>query len=54
MTVIELIKALAFCQNDAPVFITSPDKEDDYFLDNIRIESDSPREGTIIFLDTSQ
>lgn len=56
MTVKELIERLMMCQNDAPVYVATPDRTDDYFLDGVRVESEgqgrSP--GTIIFLDTAQ
>jgi hypothetical protein len=56
MTVKELIECLELCQDDADVYIASPDRKKDYFLDAVRIESEgqgrSP--GTIIFLDTSR
>ena len=54
MTVKELIKCLEFCQDNAPVYVATPDKSDDYFLDAVRIESDKRDEGTVIFLVTSQ
>ena len=54
MTVRELIECLKMCQDDADVYVATPDKEDDYFLDGVRIESDSRDIGTIIFLDTAQ
>lgn len=56
MTVKELIKCLECCQQDADVYVATPDRNDDYFLDGVRIESEgkgrSP--GTIVFLDTAQ
>jgi len=56
VTVRELIECLELCQDNADVYIASPDRKDDYFLDAVRIESEgqgrSP--GTIIFLDTAQ
>lgn len=54
MTVKELIECLKHCQCDADVYVASPDRTDDYFLDAVRIESDNREEGTIIFLDTAQ
>ena len=54
MTVKELIEALQWCQEDADVYVATPDRKDDYFLDTVRIESDNREEGTVIFLDTAQ
>lgn len=54
MTVEELIEYLRCCQDDADVYIATPNRKDDYFLEAVRIESDARSIGTIIFLDTSQ
>ena len=54
MTVEELIELLEACQSDADIYVVSPDKKDDYFLDAVRTESDPRSTGTVIFLDTSQ
>ena len=54
MTVKELIDYLKHCQDDADVYVTTPDRKDDYFLDAVRIETDARSIGTVIFLDTSQ
>jgi len=54
MTVKELIELLNMCQDDADVYVASPDKEQDYFLDGVRIEIDHRTKGTMIFLDTAE
>lgn len=56
MTVKELIECLELCQDNADVYVATPDRKDDYFLDAVRIEADGHRRGTgtIIFLDTAQ
>lgn len=52
MTVKELIECLECCQDDADVYVASPNRKKDYFLDQVRVESDT-HEGTAIFLDTA-
>lgn len=56
MTVKELIELLQHCQDDADIYVATPNRKNNFFLDAVRIESEgqgrSP--GTIIFLDTSQ
>ncbi len=50
MTVKELIECLKCCQEDAPIYVATPDRTDDYFLDAVRIESAKRGKGTEIFL----
>lgn len=54
MEVKELIECLEVCQQDADVYVASPNRSKDYFLDRVRIESNTRTGGTTIFLDTSQ
>ena len=54
MTVKELIDCLSYCRDDADIYVATPNKRKDYFLDRVRIESDSRSEGTVIFLDTAE
>ena len=54
MIVSELIDCLRMCQDNAEVYVASPNRRKDYFLDGVRVESDKRDKGTVIFLDTSQ